>query len=283
MIYNHLGSSSKTFIIYFETIVNFGWLREVTPQKRWSSGTKMAPQCNSHDSGWENPEVCTKIEASCRGKRWQRWQRKGWERCRISLKKWWLVLSCLIHIIHPLYCMTMYIYIYIYICTCIHYVVFVRVFHYIWCTGSTPSYFSWDVGWFWIQCMFFPFPWRRHLGISRKKKNNCPLKRTEQSCLIRERSPMALIQVSEIKKSTQNNASDLLKTLLGMYFVRESLLFPSRGLWCLLWWIPILQNGNSIQFLEQNHKSIASLWFPINLLHPESITGTLWLFNIAMV
>ena len=48
-----------------------------------------------------------------------------------------------------------------------------------------------------------------------------------------------------------------------MYFVRESLFFPSRGLWCLLCWIPILQNGNSILFLEQNHKSIGSLWFPM--------------------
>ena len=200
MIYNHLGSSSKTFIIYCEAIVNFGWLREVTPQKKGDHLVLKWHQFNSHDSGlpsywssvfhhgttapfwstWKIPRSAPKSKPRAAGKGdsgdGER-MGKGVEFLRNLVAN--LIMSYPYHPSVVLYDNN-YIYIYynyINICMyiCIHYVVFVRVFHYIWCTGSTQSYFSWDVGWgfFWI-CMFFPFPWRRHLGPLVRKKTDVP-------------------------------------------------------------------------------------------------------------
>jgi hypothetical protein len=152
MIYNHLGSSSKTFIIYCEAIVNFGWLREVTPQKKGDHLVLKWHQFNSHDSGlpsywssvfhhgttapfwstWKIPRSAPKSKPRAAGKGdsgdGER-MGKGVEFLRNLVAN--LIMSYPYHPSVVLYDNNyIYIIIWIYVCICIHYVVFVRVFHY---------------------------------------------------------------------------------------------------------------------------------------------------------
>ena len=156
MIYNHLGSSSKTLIIYCEAN------RRLPPQKRWSSGTKMAPiqqpwlRIGQSRGLHQNRSLVPREKVTAvMGK-----DGKGVEFPRNLVAN--LIMSYPYHPSVVLYTLCS-------ICAGLSlYDVqdpLRATFH-----GMSVGDFSGYV----CSFMFFPFLWRRHLGTSRKKKQLSP-------------------------------------------------------------------------------------------------------------